>query len=63
MKKVSECTKMDPTQKVVETNEFIHLLQDKTEDKKTHMSSKKKSDHYSIQIRITPSTASPPIIG
>ena len=50
MKKVSECTKMNPTQKVEETNEFIHLLQDKTEDKKTHMSSKKKSDHYGIQI-------------
>ena len=50
MKKVSECTKMDPTQKVLETNEFIQLLQDKTEDKKTHMSSKKKSDHYGIKI-------------
>lgn len=50
MKKVSECTKMDPTQKVLETNEFIQLLQDKTEDKKTHMSSRKKSDHYGIKI-------------
>ena len=50
MKKVSECTKMDPTQKVLETNGFIQLLQDKTEDKKTHMSSKKKSDHYGIKI-------------
>ena len=50
MKKVSKCTKMDPTQKVIETNEFIQLLQDKTEDKKIHMSSKKKSDHYGIKI-------------
>ena len=50
MKKVSECTKMEPTQKVKETNKFIELFQDATEDKSTHWSSKKKSEHYGVQI-------------
>ena len=50
MKKVSECTKMEPTQKVKETNKFIELFQDSTEDRNTHWSSKKKSEHYGVQI-------------
>ena len=50
MKKVSECTKMNPTQKVEEINNFIQLLQDTNEDNKTKMSSKKKTEHYGIQI-------------
>ena len=50
MKKVSECTKMNPTQKVEEINNFIQLLHDINEDNKTKMSSKKKTEHYGIQI-------------
>ena len=50
MKKISECTKMEPSQKVKETNKFIELFQDATEDKSTHWSSKKKSEHYGVQI-------------
>ena len=50
MKKVSEFTKLEPTDKVIETNKFIELFQDTNEDRDTHWSSKKKAEHYGIQI-------------
>ena len=50
MQEVSTYTKMEPTDKVIETNKFIQLLQDTTEDKDTHWSSKKKAEHYGVQI-------------
>ena len=50
MKKVSECTKMNPTQKVEEINNFIQLLQDINEDNKTKMSSKKKQSIMEFKL-------------
>ena len=52
MKKVSECTKMDPNEKVRKTNEFVEMLKDNTENLTTpeKWSSKKKADYYGIQV-------------
>ena len=51
MDEVSSFTKMEPNQKVERINEFIKLLQDKTEDDTNEKwSSKKKSDFYGIKI-------------
>ena len=51
MNEVSNFTKMEPNQKVERINEFIQLLQDKTEDETNEKwSSKKKSDFYGIKI-------------
>ena len=50
MKQISERTKMEPDVKVKRTNNFIDLLRNETEDKETKWSSKKKAEHYGIQI-------------
>ena len=50
MKKLSELTKMEPTKKVIGIDKFIELLKNENEDEKTNMSSKKKLDHYGIQV-------------
>ena len=47
---VSQKTQKDPTSKVNEINKFVDLLQDQTEHKQTHMNSKKKTEHYGIQL-------------
>ena len=52
MKKISECTKMEPDEKVNKINKFIELYQDNTENQLTDekWSSKKKSEYYGIQV-------------
>ena len=47
---VSQKTQKDPTSKVNEINKFVDLLEDQTEHKQTHMNSKKKTEHYGIQL-------------
>ena len=52
MKKVSECTKMEPDEKISKINNVIELFQDNTPNKITNekWSSKKKSDYYGVQV-------------
>ena len=52
MKKVSECTKMEPDDKVLKMNKFVDLFLDNTENLITEekWSSKKKAEHYGIQV-------------
>ena len=52
MKKVSECTKMEPDDKVLKMNKFVDLFLDNTENQLTEekWSSKKKAEHYGIKV-------------
>ena len=52
MKKVSECTKMEPDEKISKINNVIELFQDNTPNEITNekWSSKKKSDYYGVQV-------------
>ena len=52
MKKVAKYTKLEPDQRVNETNKFIELIHDETENDKSKekWSSKKKLDYYGIEV-------------
>ena len=52
MKRVSECTKMEPDEKVSKINNFIELFQDNTQNDITDekWSSKKKSKYYGVEV-------------
>ena len=52
MKKVAKYTKLEPDQRINETNKFIELIHDETENDKSKekWSSKKKLDYYGIEI-------------
>jgi len=52
MKRISESTKMEPDVKVLETNKFVDLFVDDTENLTTEekWTSKKKSDYYGIKV-------------
>ena len=52
MKEVSQCTQMEPDEKVAKINDFMNLLLNKDEDNLTpeKWSSKKKYEYYGINI-------------
>ena len=53
MKELAKLTKLEPTERVNKTNEFIKLLEDPTKHKKNleKLSAKEKSDFYGIKIK------------
>jgi hypothetical protein len=53
MKQLAKYTKLEPTQRVQKTNEFIKLLEDPTKDKEhpERKSAKEKSDLYGIKVK------------